>query len=89
VWLEILLLLLLLLLLGLSNRADLSHQAILILHTVLLGDLAFLYAVDGDARELHLLAAGRSAHILPLVGGSAPPMSNHFIPLGYEVLNGA
>jgi hypothetical protein len=24
-----------------------------------------------------------------LVGGSAPPMSNHFIPLGYYVLNGA
>ena len=66
-WLEILLLLLLL---GLSNRADLSHQAILILHTPLLGDLAFLYALDGDARKLHLFGAGRSsAHILPLVGG--------------------
>ena len=67
-WLEILLLLLLL---NLSNRADLSHQAILILHTtLLLGDLAFLYALDGDARKLHLFGAGRSsAHILPLVGG--------------------
>src|SRR5829696_1868955 len=73
----------------LGNGANLSHKAQLILDSPRLGDLVSLYAIDGDARELHLLAARSDAHILPLVGGSAPPASHHFIPLSYEVLNGA
>src|SRR5215211_2037905 len=73
----------------LEKCPDLSHQAQLILYVPRLGDLAFLYAVDGDAREFHLLAARRSAHMLTPVGGSAPPASNHLILLSYEVLNDA
>src|SRR5918994_5527806 len=73
----------------LGNGADLSHQAKLVLDCPRLGDLASLYAVEGDAREFHLLAARSDAHIVPLVGGSAPPVSSHLVPLGYEILNGA
>ena len=73
----------------LGNGADLSHQAKLVLYVPRLGDLAPLYAVDGDAREFHLIAGRRDAHIVPLMGGAAPPASNHLVPLGYYVLNGA
>src|SRR5215203_5040604 len=73
----------------LGNGADLSHQAQLILDSPRLGDLAPLYAVEGDAREFHLVAARRSAHIVTSVGGAAPPASYHLVSLGYEVLNGA
>src|SRR5215213_4112906 len=73
----------------LAYGADLSHQAKLVLHGPGLGDLAFLYGVDGDAHELHLLATRRDAHIVSPVGGTTPPASHHFILLGYEVLNGA
>jgi hypothetical protein len=65
------------------------HQAKLVLHTPRLGDLASLYAVYGYAHEFDSIAGRRDAHIVSLVGGSAPPASNHFIPLSYEVLNGA
>src|SRR5215212_4328294 len=73
----------------LGKRPDLLPQAKLILHVPRLGYLASLYAVEGDAREFHRVAGQSDAHIVPLVGGAAPPASNHFIPLSYEVLNGA
>jgi hypothetical protein len=73
----------------LGNGADLLHQAKLVLDGPRLGDLAPLYAVDGDAREFHFFASRGDVHVVPLVGGSAPPMSNHFIPLSYYVLYGA
>src|SRR5919107_6091525 len=73
----------------LGKGADLSHQAKLVLDCPRLGDLASLYAVEGDAREFHLLAARSDAHIVPLVGGTAPPASNHLVSFSYEVLNGA
>src|SRR5215211_5294557 len=63
----------------LGNGADLLHQAKLVLDGPRLGDLAFLYAVEGDAREFDSIASRGDAHVVPLVGGSAPPMSNHFI----------
>src|SRR5215208_4068110 len=73
----------------LGNGADLLHQAKLVLNGPRLGDLVSLYAVDGDAHEFHSIASRGDAHVVPLVGGSTPPVSNHFIPLSYEVLNGA
>src|SRR5215211_7414607 len=69
--------------------ADLSHKAKLVLDSPRLGDLAFLYAVEGDAREFDSIAGWRHAHIVPLVGGAAPPASNHLVLLSYEVLNDA
>src|SRR5829696_7931640 len=73
----------------LGNGADLLHQAKLVLDGPRLGDLAFLYAVEGDAREFHLLAGRSDAHIFPLMGGAAPPASHHHVSFSYEVLNGA
>src|SRR5215204_7313794 len=73
----------------LGKCPDLSHQAQLILYVPRLGDLASLYAVEGDAREFHLIAGRSNAHIVPLMGGSAPPASHHLVSLSYEVLNGA
>src|SRR5215213_10743073 len=73
----------------LGNGADLLHQAKLVLDGPRLRDLVSLYTVDGDAHEFHSIASRGDVHVVPLVGGSAPPVSNHFIPLSYEVLNGA
>src|SRR5215208_6514160 len=73
----------------LGKCPDLSHQAQLILDVPRLGDLVSLYAVEGDAREFHRLAARSNAHIVPLMGGAAPPASNHLVSLSYEVLNDA
>src|SRR5215217_1852491 len=73
----------------LSNRADLPHQAQLILEGPRLGDLACLYVVHGDARKFHLLASRGYTRVLPLVGCTGSPASYHLIPLGYEVLYGA
>src|SRR5215212_7350142 len=73
----------------LGNGANLSHNTQLILDSPRLGDLAPLYAVYGYAREFHFFASRGDAHILTLVGGPAPPASNHLVPLGYEVLYGA
>jgi hypothetical protein len=72
----------------LGNGADLLHQAKLVLDGPRLGDLAFLYAVDRYPREFDSIASRGDVHVVPLVGGSAPPVSNHFIPLGYYVLYG-
>src|SRR5215203_4157760 len=73
----------------LGHHLNLSHQAQLILYVPRLADLTSLYAVEGDAREFHLLAGRSNAHIVPLMGGAAPPASNHLVSLGYEVLYGA
>src|SRR5215208_6995111 len=73
----------------LGNGAALLHQAKLVLDGPRLGDLAFLYAVEGDAREFHLLAGRSDAHIFPLMSGAAPPASHHHVSFSYEVLNGA
>ena len=73
----------------LGDGADLLHQAKLVLDGPRLGDLAFLYAVDGYPREFDSIASRGDVHVGPLVGGSAPPMSNHLVPLGYYVLYGA
>src|SRR3712207_3325671 len=73
----------------LGNGADLLHQVKLVLDGPRLGDLAFLYAVDGYPREFDSIASRGDVHVVPLVGGAAPPMSNHFIPLGYYVVDGA
>src|SRR5215204_1652107 len=73
----------------LGHHLNLSHQAQLILYVPRLADLTSLYAVEGDAREFHLLAGRSNAHIVPLMGGAAPPASNHLVSLSYEVLNDA
>src|SRR5215212_691178 len=73
----------------LGKCPDLPKQAKLVLHVPRLGDLASLYAVEGDAREFHLPAGRSNAHIVPLMGGSAPPACHHILSLGYEVLDGA
>src|SRR5215211_1111134 len=73
----------------LGKRADLPQQAKLVLYVPRLGNLASLYAVEGDAREFHLVAGRSNAHIVPLMGGSASPACHHILSLSYEVLNGA
>src|SRR5215204_5283865 len=73
----------------LGKCPDLSHKAQLILDCPRLGDLVSLYAVDGDACKFHFFATRSDAHIVPLMGGAAPPASNHLVSLSYEVLNGA
>src|SRR5215218_1144927 len=70
----------------LGKRADLPQQAKLVLYVPRLGDLASLYAVEGDAREFHLVAGRSNAHIVPLMGGSASPACHHLLSLSYEVL---
>src|SRR5215210_4204283 len=73
----------------LGKCPDLSQQAQLILDVPRLGNLASLYEVEGNAGEFHLLAGRSDAHIVPLVGGAAPPASHHLVSFSYEFLNGA
>src|SRR5215212_3360138 len=73
----------------LGKCPDLPKQAKLVLYVPRLGNLAPLYAVEGDAREFHLLATRSDAHIFPLIGGAAPPASHHLVSFSHEVLNGA
>ncbi len=53
----------------LGNGADLPQQAKLVLDGPRLGDLAFLYAIDGYPREFDSIASRGDVHVVPLVGG--------------------
>ncbi len=65
------------------------HHAQIIVALPLLDYLAVLEAVDGDARDLYLLASrGAKLLYLSLVGTAYRPAGYHLVALGYLILDG-
>src|ERR671921_1922026 len=73
----------------LAYGAKLLHHAQQVGDAPRLGDLASLYAIYGDACEVHPISGRRDAHVLPSVGRLSPPVGHYLVSLGYEVLYGA
>jgi hypothetical protein len=73
----------------LAYGAKLLHQAQQVGEAPRFRNLAPLYTIYRDARNVHPIAGRRYAHVLPSVGCMGPPVGYHLVPLGYEVLYGA
>src|SRR2546423_7705413 len=64
---------------GLRHHAELLHHPERVPVGPTLDDLAVLEAVDGDAADGHVLAAGRHSHQLPVLGAGGRPAGGHIV----------